>query len=86
LRLSSSSIVLPAEPETTESIKRARKGFKDLKNKQYPISEEELATRLPKEDTPPVNEVRLDNVPELSAEPEPLPESPAPAPSTPAEG
>ncbi|HEY7308068.1 MAG TPA: hypothetical protein VH643_01790 [Gemmataceae bacterium] len=73
-------------PVSLQSIKRARKTFKELKNKQYPIVEEELATRLPKEDAPPVNEVRLDNVPELSAKPEPVAEASAPAPTVPLEG
>lgn len=72
-------------PVSLQSIKRARKAFKDLKNKQYPISEEELATRLPKEDTPPVNEVRLE-VPELSEDSVTPTGSESTTPATPAEG
>ncbi|MCI0462013.1 MAG: DGQHR domain-containing protein [Gemmataceae bacterium] len=40
-------------PTSMQAIKRARKTFKDLRNKQYPVPEEELARRLPKDDTPP---------------------------------
>jgi hypothetical protein len=40
-------------PPSKEAIKRARKSFKDVRGKVYPISEDELALRLPKADTPP---------------------------------
>jgi hypothetical protein len=34
-------------PKNGQAIKRARKTFKDLRGQQYPMSEEDLAKRLP---------------------------------------
>jgi DNA sulfur modification protein DndB len=57
-------------PVSLQSIRRARKSFRDLRNKQYPVPEEELAQRLPKSGEPEVSEVRLDSVPEVSEDAE----------------
>jgi DNA sulfur modification protein DndB len=40
-------------PTSAQSIKRARKNFKDIRGKQYPVSDEDLAKRLPAGDVPP---------------------------------
>jgi hypothetical protein len=45
----------------------ARKNLKDIRGKPYPVTEEDLARRLPQEDGPPPMPIVL---PELSAEPE----------------
>jgi DNA sulfur modification protein DndB len=54
-------------PTSVQAIKRARKNFKDIRGKQYPIPEEELAKRVPQEEVPPPTPIVL---PEVSAEPE----------------
>lgn len=40
-------------PTSMQAIKGARKSFKDIRNKPYPVSEEDLAKRLSRGDTPP---------------------------------
>jgi hypothetical protein len=36
-------------PPSLQAIKRARKGYKDIRGEQYPITEDKLAERLPAE-------------------------------------
>ena len=55
-------------PASLQAIKRARKAFKDNRGKQYPVAEEELAQRLPKEDLPPPPEVNIELPAEISAD------------------
>jgi DNA sulfur modification protein DndB len=50
-------------PKNVQVIKRARKTFKDLRGQQYPITEEELAKRLPAIE---VTELPVQHRPELS--------------------
>ena len=50
-------------PKSVQVIKRARKTFKDLRGQQYPITEEELAKRLPAVE---VTELPVQHRPELS--------------------
>lgn len=40
-------------PASMQAIKRARKDFKDIRGKPYPVTEGELAQRLPQGDVPP---------------------------------
>lgn len=40
-------------PGSAQAIKRARKGFKDVRGSAYPVTEEELAERLPAVEPPP---------------------------------
>jgi DNA sulfur modification protein DndB len=39
-------------PASMQAIKRARKSFRDIRSKQYPVPEDDLAKRLPSGDTP----------------------------------
>ncbi len=41
-------------PRSGQDIKRARKAFKDVRGKQYPVAEEELAKRIPQGEVRPV--------------------------------
>jgi DNA sulfur modification protein DndB len=59
-------------PSSQQAIKRARKNFKDVRGSHYPVSEEELAKRLPAEEPPPPP-APIDLPIEISAEPEPVP-------------
>jgi DNA sulfur modification protein DndB len=70
-------------PTSGQAIKRARKNFKDIRGKQYPISEEDLAKRLPAvEPQPPTTpvilptEISTDAEAEISASPPPDAASP----------
>ena len=55
-------------PASLQAIRRARKGFKDNRGKQYPISEEELSQRLPSEGSAPLPEIDIVLPAEISAE------------------
>lgn len=58
-------------PVSVQAIKRARKGFKDIRGEQYPIPEETLAEQVPKGDAPPppaapvVLPIEISNGPEI---------------------
>jgi DNA sulfur modification protein DndB len=57
-------------PSSQQAIKRARKNFKEVRGSLYPVSEEELAKRLPAEEpAPPPAPIELPT--EISAESEP---------------
>ena len=56
-------------PSSQQAIKRARKNFKEVRGSLYPVSEDELAKRLPAEEPPPpATPIVLPT--EISAEPE----------------
>ena len=59
-------------PASLQSIKRARKAFKDVRGSVYPVSEEELAKRVPAEEPPPPP-APIVLPTEISADPEPEP-------------
>jgi DNA sulfur modification protein DndB len=52
-------------PKNAQAIKRARKTFKELRGQQYPITEEDLAKRLPAVEVPSLPEP-VQHRPELS--------------------
>ena len=52
-------------PKNLQAIKRARKTFKDLRGQHYPITEEDLAKRLPAVEVTTVPEP-VQHRPELS--------------------
>lgn len=54
-------------PSSQQAIKRARKNFKEVRGRQYPVSEEELAKRLPAEE-PPAPPTPIELPVEISAE------------------
>src|SRR5439155_13233088 len=63
-------------PTSAQAIKRARKNFKDIRGKQYPVTEEDLAKRLPAEEPPPPatpielpTEISVDVEPEAAVPP-----------------
>jgi DNA sulfur modification protein DndB len=70
-------------PASGQAIKRARKNFKDIRGKQYPISEEDLAKRLPAVEPPPPTTPIITPT-EISADSEPE-AAPAAAGSPPSE-
>ena len=73
-------------PASGQAIKRARKNFKEVRSIAYPISEEELAKRLPAVDPPPpaapvVLPTEISADPPETEAPVELPEAMSPAPS-----
>lgn len=54
-------------PTSGQAIKRARKNFRDIRGKQYPVAEDDLAKRVPKGDTPATAAAPLTLPTELSS-------------------